>query len=188
MQRQPMSRFTEAQYLVLEDASEDKHEFVNGEIYAMAGGSYRHNRICNQLAISLGARLRSGPCAAVGSDQRINVSDTGLYTYPDLAVVCGEPTFHPRSPVTVTNPSLLAEVISESTEEYDRGAKLAHYRRIPSLRVVLLVAQDRRDVEVHRRLPEGGWAEPEIFLAGEIPLPEFDTALPLDEIYERTGV
>ena len=147
---------TEDQYLAAERQSPTKHELVNGVVVAMAGASPRHNAIAVNVTVALAGRLR-GRCHVLNSDQRVHVEATGLYAYPDVVVVCGAPRFHPRDEDTLTNPTLLVEVLSPLTEAYDRGAKFAHYRSIPSLMEYVLVSQDEPRVEHYRRLDTGQW-------------------------------
>jgi Uma2 family endonuclease len=176
---QPHGRVSEAEYIARERAAETRHELVNGEVHAMAGASPRHNLV----ALNLGAELRNrlkGRCLVLGSDQRVHVSDTGMFTYPDLSVVCGKPTFHPRFEDTLTDPAVLIEILSESTEAYDRGAKFAHYRTLPSLRQYVLVSPTERRVEVFRKNEAGRWELSE-WTSGEAEIA--DVAVPLDEIY-----
>ncbi len=144
-------RLTAQQYLELEPLSEVKHEWVNGELFAMAGASAAHNRICFNLAVTLGSALVGSPCRGYTSDQRVRIPSTGLYTYPELTFVCGEVEYDPFSAETLINPTLLVEVLSPSTEAWDRGGRFAHYRRLPSLSEFLLVAQDRLCVEHYLR-------------------------------------
>lgn len=179
-----LGRVTEDEYIARERAAENKSEYLDGLIHAMAGGSPRHNLLCANITIALGGRLKGKPCIALTSDQRILVAESGLYTYPDLAVVCGGVRVHPRFADTVTNPTLLVEVLSPSTEGYDRGAKFAHYRRIESLREVLLVASDDRFVERYVRAERDTWRLDT--WAGEgvvVHLESVDVELPLDEVY-----
>ena len=135
--------WTEDEYLALEAESDEKHELVNGEIIAMAGGSPAHNTIAMNVGSELRALIKSKgrPCRVLSSDQRVNVNDTGLYTYPDVTVLCGPARTPPKSPSSLTNPLMLVEVLSDDTEAYDRGAKFAHYQRLPSLESYLLVSQ-----------------------------------------------
>ena len=146
------------EYLTLEGASNIKHEYLDGQIYAMAGGTPVHAAL--QLAVPnlLFAQLRTGRCRALGSDLRVRVLATGLATYPDVTVVCGPRETDPEDENSVTNPTLLVEVLSPSTAEYDRGEKFAHYKRIPSLRQYVLVSPDEPRVEVWTRAGDGGWA------------------------------
>ncbi|MBI4956032.1 MAG: Uma2 family endonuclease [Myxococcales bacterium] len=150
-------RYEYREYLAHERASNVKHEYLEGRIYAMAGGSPEHARIAASLSRLLGNRTAGRRCAVYSSDLRVRVLATGLATYPDVTVVCGRFEADPADPNTVVNPSLLVEVLSPSTEEYDRGEKLDHYRRIPSLQECVLVAHDARAVDVWRRGPDDSW-------------------------------
>jgi Uma2 family endonuclease len=147
---------TYAEYLAAEVASEVRHEFLNGEVWAMAGGTPRHGALAAAMTGELHAALRGGPCRGYSSDVRVRIPETGLSTYPDLSVVCGELETAPDDKDAITNPIVLVEVLSDSTEAYDRGAKWAHYRRIRSLREYVLVSQGEPRVEVFRRIEETG--------------------------------
>ena len=148
-------RFTD--YLLLEEASNTKHEFLNGEIYAMAGGTPEHSAIAVAVTVALANQLGGGPCRVFNSDLRVRVLATGLATYPDVTVVCGPLERDPESPANVVNPQLVVEVSSESTEAYDRGQKLDHYRRIPSLRAVVLISHRKTEIELWERAADGHW-------------------------------
>jgi Uma2 family endonuclease len=148
---------TYAEYLEAEAASEVRHEFLNGEVWAMAGGSPAHAATAAALIRELGIALRGTPCRVYTSDLRVRILATGLSTYPDVAVVCGEIQTAPEDPDTVVNPVLIVEVLSESTEAYDRGAKAAHYRRIPSLQVYVIASQTDALLEIYRRLDGDRW-------------------------------
>lgn len=175
-------RLSEAEYLAKERASDHKHEYVDGEMVAMAGGSPRHNIIATNIAGALWGRLRGGPCRPLNSDQRVHVRETGLYTYPDVTVLCGPPETHPEDRNTLCNPRVIFEVLSSSTEAYDRGAEFGHYRRSPSLVEYVLVSQHERLVEHFRRTDDGHWILTE-FRDGVVRLPALGCELPLDEIY-----
>jgi Uma2 family endonuclease len=138
-------------------ASNVKHEYLDGQIYTMAGGSPDHAAL--QLAVPnlLFPQLRPGRCRAHGSDLRVRVLSTGLATYPDVTIICGPRELDPEDKNSVTNPTLLVEVLSTSTEDYDRGEKFAHYKRIPTLRQYVLVSQNGPRVEVWTRDDEGSW-------------------------------
>ncbi|MCG8557643.1 MAG: Uma2 family endonuclease [Proteobacteria bacterium] len=151
----PRHSYTFREYLTLEDASNVKHEFFNGEIYGMAGGTPEHAALAASIASALLVSLRGGPCRVYTADLRIRVLETGLATYPDVTVVCGDPQRDPQSDTTVTNPKLLVEVLSNSTAAYDRGEKLQHYKSIPSLQAVMLVSRTSRRIEVHERADTG---------------------------------
>jgi Uma2 family endonuclease len=142
-------------YFDVELRSEAKHEYLHGEVLAMAGGSPRHNAVAANLLRILATALRGGPCRAYASDQRIATPDD-LYTYPDLSVFCGVPVWVGGRPATGTNPSALVEVLSDSTRDYDRGEKLALYQRIPSLRDVLLVEPGFVQIQRWRRTDDAG--------------------------------
>ena len=178
--------FTAAEYLARERAAETRSEYVNGQIYAMAGASPVHNIITANLAGLLWSLLRSTPCRPCGSDQRIGVPFTGLYTYPDLSVICPPDEYDPDDRHTLVNPTVLVEVLSPSTEAYDRGAKFAHYRRIPSLREYWLISSDRQRVERYTRRGEEWLLQEFDGPEAIVPLDVVPGAvLPLSEIYAR---
>jgi len=143
--------YTATEYLTLERAAEHKSEFVNGRIYAMSGASFVHSLIVLNLAAEIRARLRGGPCSVVANEMRVKVSQTGMYTYPDVVALCEPPELEDAHLDTLLNPAVIVEVLSESTERYDRGDKFAHYRKIVSLREYILVAQDRIRIEQYVR-------------------------------------
>lgn len=148
---------TPEEYLARERQAEFRSEFYRGEMFAMAGASWEHTLIKDNLARLTGNVLEDSACVVLTSDIRVRVDATGLYTYPDLVVVCGKPEFEDSELDTLLNPTMLVEVLSDSTEKYDRGAKSAHYRRIPSLREYVLIAQDRPRIERFVRQEVGGW-------------------------------
>jgi Uma2 family endonuclease len=150
-------RYTYEDYLAFERDSGMKHEFADGEIYAMPGGSLRHSALASRISAALES-ARPADCIAFQSDMRLRVLATGRATYPDASMVCGPIQLDPADPsgTTITNPSLLVEVLSPSTEEVDRGSKLEDYQRIPSLQEYVLVSQHPR-VEIYRRLSSGSW-------------------------------
>jgi Uma2 family endonuclease len=177
-------RYTRAEYVALERSSNVKHELLDGVIYAMAGGSPEHAAVSMNVGALLNVALRGKPCQVYSSDLRIRVLDTGLETYPDVSVVCGSAERHPADDLAVTNPILLVEVLSPSTESYDRGEKLRHYQAIPSLREVVLVDHRQKLVEVHRREGGGGdWTRHEAGPGGKIALHSLGCELPVDEVY-----
>ena len=148
---------TEAEYLTIERAAESKSEFFNGEMFAMTGASRRHNLIVGNTHRSIHEQLTDRPCEAYASDMRIKVDESGLYTYPDISVTCENPTFEHADFDTLLNPRVIVEVLSKSTEAYNRGKKFEHYRRIESLREYVLVAQDHCHVERYARQPDNQW-------------------------------
>jgi Uma2 family endonuclease len=157
MSSQPKTRFTPEEYLTLERQADYRSEYYRGEIFAMVGASREHNLISLNSAASLHRQLTQRPCEVYTNDMRVRVSPTGLYTYPDVIVVCGEPRFDDEQNDTLLNPTVVIEVLSKSTEAYDRGLKFEHYRTLDSLTDYLLVAQDKPLVEHFARRPEGQW-------------------------------
>jgi Uma2 family endonuclease len=157
MSAQPQAHLTPEQYLAIERAAETRSEYYDGRMYAMSGGSYNHVRIIGNLAFELRNALKQRACEVVTSDLRLRVSPSGLYTYPDVTVVCGEPKFADDQRDTLLNPAFIAEVLSPSTEAYDRGFKSAQYRKLESLQEYALISQAEPRVEVFRRQPGGGW-------------------------------
>jgi Uma2 family endonuclease len=146
MSTQPVPFLTPEQYLEIERAAERKSEYLNGEMFAMAGTSTDHNLVVSELILQLGPQIRSRGCRFFHQDVRVRITATGLYTYPDFAIVCGKPELVDSD--TLLNPTTIIEVLSPSTEAYDRGKKFEHYRTIPTLRQYGLVAQDRMSVHV----------------------------------------
>ncbi|HHY54840.1 MAG TPA: Uma2 family endonuclease [Chloroflexi bacterium] len=144
-------------YLAAERAGEKKHEYYAGEVYAMAGASERHNLVAMNIGASLHSQLRRRACNVYPSDMRVKVSALGFYTYPDISVVCGAPQFEDARRDTLLNPLVIVEVLSPSTENYDRGRKFQMYRTLPSLVEYLLVAQDSIHIEHYTRQPDGRW-------------------------------
>ncbi len=147
--------YTYADYLGFEVSSNVKHEFLDGQIYAMAGGTPEHAALAAAVITLLGPQLRGGECRPYNSDLRVR-TPTGLTTYPDVTVVCGPRTIDAVDPLAVTNPALIVEVLSRSTEEYDSGDKFEHYKTFPSLREYVLVSHREHSVEVRSR-SEDGW-------------------------------
>lgn len=148
---------TYAEYLLAETGGEVRHEYLDGDVWAMAGGTPEHGALALALAGEIREALRGKPCRLYSSDVRVRIPETGLSTYPDLTVVCGQLETARDDPDAIVNPIVLVEVLSEATEGYDRGAKAAHYRRIPSLHEYVLVSQNERRVEVYRRVEGGRW-------------------------------
>jgi Uma2 family endonuclease len=157
MSTQPKSFITPEQYLEIERQAEYKSEYLNGEMFAMSGASSPHNIICWNILGEFRQQMRNRPCIAYPSDQRLLVAATGLYTYPDVTALCGEPKLADDALDTLLNPSLIVEVLSPSTEAYDRGRKFAHYKKIESLKEYLLVASQQMYADLFRRMPDGLW-------------------------------
>jgi Uma2 family endonuclease len=179
-------RLTPEEYLAKERKAEFKSEYFAGETFAMAGARPSHNVIVGNVIGELHPQLKPRPCRVYPSDQRVKVSPTGLYTYPDVIVVCGKPQFEDEEGDTLLNPTVLVEVLSESTEDYDRGRKFVHYRTIESLREYVLIAQDECRVERFERQPDNTW----VLWATDrmedaLELPAIGCELPLAEIYHK---
>ena len=183
-----MRRLTEAEYLELERLAEFKSEFFDGELFAMAGGTPRHSRIGTNLSAEFSNRLRAKTCAAYNADLRIKVEATGLLTYPDLSVICGPLQFAEGTDDTVVNPTVLVEVLSESTEAYDRGKKFEHYRQIPTLQEYLLVSQTEPRIEQFSRQPDGRWLLNEAAgLEASLELPALRISISLAEVFAKVN-
>lgn len=150
-------RLTPEEYLFIERRAEFKSEFFDGEMFAMSGASELHNLIVVNTVIELGTQLKKRPCKVYSNDMRVKVSPTGLYTYPDVVVVCGKAEFDDRHFDTLLNPTLIVEVLSESTETYDRNRKFEHYRALESLVEYVLITQRRPHIESWRRQPNQQW-------------------------------
>ena len=148
---------TSEEYLAQERLAPFKSEFYRGEVFAMAGASFKHSLVKDNFAAETRDRLKSGACKVVTSDMRVRIPATGLYTYPDIVIVCDKPEFNDKVLDTLLNPLAIIEVLSDSTEKYDRGDKFAQYRQIPSLQEFILAAQDQPLVERFARQPDGDW-------------------------------
>jgi Uma2 family endonuclease len=156
--QQFLPAITAEQYLQLERASEMRHEFLDGLMYAMAGESRDHSSICFNLATEIGAQLKNGKCQGFSPNMKVRAGLGGLYAYPDLMIVCGEARFHDEQGDVLLNPTVIFEVLSPSTEKYDRGEKFRRYStQIESLRDYVLVSQDQMRIEHHHRESEGTW-------------------------------
>jgi Uma2 family endonuclease len=176
--------FTFAEYLEQERTSEIKHELLNGEIFDMAGGTIEHGRLASTVNAALRTQLLGRPCEVYTADVRIRVLATGLATYPDTSVVCGRLERDPADANTIVNPVVLVEVLSDSTERYDRGEKFAHYRHLPSLKEYVLVSQHDPRIEVFRRNDDGKSWTLHIAEAGEsASLASIGCELAVDKIY-----
>lgn len=177
-------RYTVEEYLALERASETKHEFLNGRIYAMAGCSRQHDRIVVNVSGELRSRLRDTRCRPHSSDLRVKVQSGGLYTYPDVSVSCGEARFEDSDLDTLANPAAVFEVLSPSTEQYDRGLKFQLYQQLESIADIVFVAQTGVFVEHFRRGHEGHWDYKSYRSPDEqLDLANLSCVLPVGEIY-----
>lgn len=174
------------EYLELERKSEIRSEYIAGRIFVMSGASRRHNLIAVNLSREVSSQLRGKPCEAYVSDMRVKVAPTGMYTYPDIVAVCDEPRFEDAQVDTLLNPTVIVEVLSESTEAYDRGERFAHYRRLETLREYVLVAQDKVRIEHYRRREGEEWVLSEVSdPASTLHLPSIDCHVGVGAIYEK---
>src|SRR2546429_1224082 len=174
------------EYLRLERQAEYKSEYLNGEIFAMSGASRQHNLITGNIGAEFNRQLKGKPCEAYTSDMRVMVRSNGFHTYPDVIVVCGEPQFEDKEVDTLLNPTLLIEVLSQSTERYDRIAKTSYYRTIDSLQEHLLVAQHEVRVEQYLRQPNGQWSQIQYTSPDDVvQLTSIDCSLKLSDVYEK---
>lgn len=176
-------RYSYRDYLALEEASNVKHEFYAGEIYALAGGSPDHAALAVMVAAALVTGIGDRSCRVFSSDLRVRVLATGLATYPDVTIVCGALERDPEDRLTVVNPSLVAEILSNSTEDYDRGEKLQQYRQIPSLQECLLVSHREPRIEVWRRRSSGEWERHTAGLGERLRLDSLDCEIAVDDVY-----
>jgi Uma2 family endonuclease len=184
----PKTKLTPAEYLEFERKSEIKHEYFDGEIFAMSGAKWNHNVIAWNIGGELRQKLRDKKCSVCPGDMRVFVPETGLYTYPDLVVVCGEPEFQDNVFDTLLNPILLIEVLSETTESYDRGKKFQHYRSIESLQEYILVSQDEARIEKYVKTGDGFWLLSEaVGLGSEIKFDSIECLLALNEVYDKVN-
>jgi Uma2 family endonuclease len=182
-------RYTYAEYVALETLSAEKHEFFDGEIYLMAGGSEEHSALSAAMVRLLGNVVGDRPCRVHTSDLRMFVESVGLATYPDASVICGPLQQHaPSSNATALNPSILVEVTSDSSEEYDTGAKLEYYQSIPSLREYVIVSHRQRRITVHLRGDDAVWATRSAGPGEQVAIPSLDAELPVDEIYRNSAI
>lgn len=186
-------RFTVEEYLTFERTTEERHEYLDGLIYAMAGESPNHGRLCMNLAISLGSQLRGSPCEAFSKDTKVRCGPyqahtrEGLYAYPDLVIVCGALRFHDQVQDVLLNPTVILEVLSPSTAAFDRGDKFYLYRTwLPTLQDYVLVAQDRPMVEHYHREDGVRWTLQTLAsLEARLRLESVGCTVPLAEVYER---
>jgi Uma2 family endonuclease len=182
----PEPYITPEAYLEAELAAETKHGYYGGQVFAMAGASLEHNQVTRNIGGQLYPQLRGGPCQFFLGDLRVKVEETGLYTYPDVVAVCGEIRRDPLNRDTLTNPTLIIEVLSPSTEDYDRGRKFMQYRKIESLKEYILVSQDKPWVEHFTRQPDGRWILAEVGgMEDSLKLSSVGAEIQLSDIYEN---
>jgi Uma2 family endonuclease len=182
-----LSHFSPEEYLAFERGTDARHEYLDGHVYAMAGESIEHSRICVNVAGELRSRLKGRPCEVLSPNMKVVTSPAGLFSYPDVVVLCGEPRFYDERRDILTNPTVVFEVLPPSTEAYDRGEKFLRYRtQIEALREYVLVSQHRPLVEHYVRQPDGSWSYSSAGSLDEaIDMVSIDCRLPLSEIYDR---
>ena len=185
----PVHRYTYGDYVALEVDSPTKHEFFEGEIYAMAGGFEDHSALAAEMLRALGNAMGDRPCRVHTSDLRIYVEASGLATFPDGSVICGPLAQHAPSPTaTALNPTVLVEVTSDSSEEYDTGAKLEHYQTIPSLRDYVIVSHRERRIIVHSRAEQGRWMTRVAIAGGRVAVESVACELVVDTMYRGSAI
>jgi len=184
-----LHRYTYADYVALESLSTGKHEFLDGEIYAMAGRSEEHSALAAEMVRVLGNAIGDRPCRVHTSDLRIYVEAVGLATFPDGSVICGPMQQHDPSPTaTALNPMILVEVTSDSSEDYDTGPKLEYYRTIPTLREYIVVSHRERRIAVHSRGMDDAWTTRVAIRGGRVEVSSLSADLIVDEIYRNSAV
>jgi Uma2 family endonuclease len=180
----PVHRLTEAEYLEIERRAELKSEFLDGEMFAMSGGTSSHSLIASNMIRAIGNQLKGCPCVVYTSDMRVKVQPSGLYTYPDLSVACGQREFEDEHEDTLLNPAVVVEILSDSREAYDRGQKFAFYRQVPSLRECLLVNQHEPLMDQYVRQESGQWLLRDVAgLQGKLSLPSVGITIDMAEVY-----
>ena len=179
-QRQVM---THADYCAAECEAAIKHEYLAGEVFAMTGGTLEHSRLATEVGYLLRGALEGRPCRVLSSDARVRIEAVDVDTYPDLSVVCGPAETATADDHALLNPTLIVEVLSPSTEAYDRGLKASYYRQIPALKAYLLVVQDRAGLELHAREADGRWLMSEAGPGERLRIPALDVELEVDAVY-----
>lgn len=186
MSTEPLRHLSPEEYLAFERQAATRHEFVGGEVFAMAGASARHNLIVGNLVTELNVQMRGRLCRVYPSDLRVAVSAEGPYYYPDVVALCEEPRFLDDADDTLLNPTVVLEVLSSSTEAFDRGLKFAHYRTVTSLQEVVFVAQEVVRVEHFVRQPDGQWLlSDHSTLEAVVELPSLGCRLALAHVYDK---
>lgn len=180
--------YTYEDYLWMEQSSTVKHEYLDGQIYAMTGGTPEHSRLKVRITSELEKQLKGGRCEVYDADLRIRVLETGLSTYPDASVICGSVRPDPEDKNGATNPTLLVEVTSKSTERYDRTDKFNHYQQVPTLQEYVLVSHRKREIEVRRRGSREEWSAFVVRAGERIELTSINCVLDVDTIYEGIAV
>lgn len=189
MTAKPKHNYSIEEYLAIERTGPLKHEFYRGEIFALAGSSEAHNLILTNILMSLGMQLRKRPCKVYPSDMRLKISKTGLYTYPDISIVCEPPQFDDSKQDTLLNPIIVIEILSPSTERYDRGKKFQNYRTITTLQEYVLVSQDDYHIERYTNHHQGNWLLTTYDGRDTtVPLKTINCTLLLDDVYDKVDI
>lgn len=178
-------RMTGEEYLAFERTSEIKHEFLDGEVFAMSGANRRHGLILGNLFASMHGQLKAGDCEIFPNDMRVRVSPTGLYTYPDIVVACNNPEFESKELDTLLTPTVIVEVLSDSTKDYGRGGKWKHYRQIDSLKHYLLVSQSAMEIEMYTRMADDSWRLTDHQPPEDVWIEAIQCGVNWDEVYAR---
>ncbi len=191
-------KFTVQEYLEYEKAATERHEFYQGEIFqmyghgdllAMSGASNLHNMIFSNLLIAIGTKLQGKPCKPYGPDMRLNIPENTLFTYPDITIYCGDPETIPEDEETFIHPTIIVEILSPSTREYDRGGKFKLYRDIPTLKEYVMIDTAAINVEAFRLNKNKHWEMEEYkSLSGDLTLPALEIAVPIKDIYATTSL
>lgn len=176
------------EYFAMEETSEVKHQFYRGELFAMSGATRRHNLIVNNILIALKGKLKDRPCEVYTLDMRVEVDEYNHYTYPDLTIVCGKRDFREEKEYTLLNPTAIVEVLSESTESYDRGKKFQAYRNIPSLQAYILIPTNYKNIEVFQKSGDGRWSLSDPNAEGISVISSLGVSLAVDEVYEGVEI
>jgi len=188
MLRRTKKIFSPAEYLAMEEVAEYKSEYFNGEIFAMSGGTPDHSLVAVNLTVALGSRLAAGPCRVFNSDMRLHIERNGLYTYPDVMVICGKVELAKKRKDTVINPLLIVEVLSESTRDYDRTTKFNLYKQIPTLQEYAIVESENPRVECYRRSTDDQWLVEMIdALDATLRLVSIECEVSLHEVYRKVS-
>lgn len=177
---------TPEEYLALERKAEFKSEYFNGEMFALAGAKVNHILINGNINREIGNKLKDKPCKVFSNDLRVKISTTGLYTYPDIVIACGETKLEDEELDTLLNPTLIIEILSDSTESYDRGKKFEHYRTLESLQEYVLVSQEKPKVEQFLKQPDGKWLYSEVNgIDSVVQFSSIECEIDLKEIYHK---
>jgi Uma2 family endonuclease len=181
------SKLTEEEYLLFEKASRDKHEYFKGEIFAMAGAGARHNVIFSNFFISIGLQLKGKPCKPYGSDLRIHIPENSLFTYPDISIICGEIIPSKVDADTAVQPTVIIEILSPSTRNYDQGIKFRLYREIPTLKEFITIDSESIRIETYQINTKGNWELKDLrSIEDTLVINTVGVSLTLREIYEGT--